>query len=118
MKDLGCRVMTSEMHPTRSTRISPKGLQSPLEACPTHRDTGRIKAPFAATICSTPFLKPLLFEHRKGFIQPSAWKGNSANFAMTEFSQVRGGNLRRRGGECRGGGGLGQVFWYGGKDRR
>ena len=24
---------------------------------------GRIKAPFAGTICSTPFLKPLLFEH-------------------------------------------------------
>src|SRR5215218_9092790 len=34
---------------------------------------GRIKAPFAATTCSTPFLKPLLFEHvREKLIQPSA----------------------------------------------
>jgi hypothetical protein len=85
MKDLGCRVMSSEMHPTRSTRILPKGLQSPLEVLPPHRDTGRIKAPFAGTICSTPFLKPLLFEHRKGFIQPSAWKGNSQKFALREY---------------------------------
>jgi hypothetical protein len=23
------------------------------------------------------------------FIHPSAWKGNSANFALTEFSEVR-----------------------------
>src|SRR5215211_3111692 len=28
-----------------------------------HRGTGRIKAPFAGTICSTSFLKPPLFEH-------------------------------------------------------
>jgi hypothetical protein len=35
---------------------------------------------------------------------------------MTEFSEVRGGSLRRRGGKCQGGG-LGKVFRYGGKDR-
>src|SRR5919112_28868 len=28
-----------------------------------HSDTGRIKAPFAGTICSTSFSKLLLFEH-------------------------------------------------------
>ena len=28
----GCEVMSSDMHPTRGTRIHPKGLQSPLEA--------------------------------------------------------------------------------------
>src|SRR5215217_3024456 len=51
------------MHPTRRTRIHPKGLQSPLEGQgPTGRQ-GRIKAPFAGTICATPFLKLLLFEH-------------------------------------------------------
>jgi hypothetical protein len=52
-----------DMHPTRGTRIHPKGLQSPLEEChPTGRQ-GQIKAPFAGTICSPFFLKPLLFEH-------------------------------------------------------
>src|SRR5215212_912284 len=49
---------------------------------------GRIKAPFAGTICSTPFLKSLLFEHGREALQPSAWKGYSANFALTEFSEV------------------------------
>src|SRR5215204_5586100 len=48
------------MHPTRGTRIHPKGLQSPLEGGhPTER-LGQIKAPFAGTICSTPFLHVLL----------------------------------------------------------
>src|SRR5215213_7536014 len=50
------------MHPTRGTRIHPKELQSPLEGGPTGTQ-GRIKAPFAGTILSTPFLKSLLFEH-------------------------------------------------------
>src|SRR5215211_1945379 len=55
--------MSSDMHPTRRTRIHPKGVQSPLEGlAPTGRQ-GRIKAPFAGTICSTSFLKLLLFEH-------------------------------------------------------
>src|SRR5215211_1638014 len=33
---------------------------------PPHRDIRRINAPFAGTICSTPFLKSLLFEHGGG----------------------------------------------------
>jgi hypothetical protein len=57
------------MYPTRGTRIHPKGLQSPLEGGPPHRETERIKAPFAGTICSTFFSKPLLFEH--GRVAPS-----------------------------------------------
>jgi hypothetical protein len=55
---------------------------------PPHRDTGRIKAPFAGTICSTPFLRLLLFEHGRD-PQPSAWKVNSQKFVGTEFSEVR-----------------------------
>src|SRR5215208_5912873 len=47
---------------------------------PTGRQ-GRIRAPFAGTISSFPSLKPLLFEHRQGLIQPSAWKGYSPKFA-------------------------------------
>jgi hypothetical protein len=35
------------------------------------------------------FSRPLLFEHSKVLIQPSAWKVLSANFALTEFSEVR-----------------------------
>jgi hypothetical protein len=31
-----------------------------------------------------------------GLIHPSAWKGNSANFALTEFSEVREVHLRLR----------------------
>ena len=60
----GCEVMSSDMHPTRGTRIHPKGLQSPLEGHRHPTETqGQIRAPFAGTICSTSFLKPLLFEH-------------------------------------------------------
>src|ERR671910_396945 len=51
------------MHPTRGTRTHPKGLQSPLEVRPPHRDTRRVKAVFAGTTCSTSFLRSLLFEH-------------------------------------------------------
>jgi hypothetical protein len=55
---------------------------------PTGRQ-GQIKAPFAGTTCSTPFLKPLLFEHgRERPIQPSAWMGFSANFACMRLSEV------------------------------
>jgi hypothetical protein len=90
------RDVSSDMHPTRGTRIHPKGLRLPFEGDLPPRDTGRIKAPFAGTICSTPFLKPLLFEHRKGFIQPSAWKVLSANFALTEFYEVRTSPVRWR----------------------
>ena len=38
---------------------------------------------------ATSFLRPLPFEHSKVLIQPSAWKVNTANFAKTEFSEVR-----------------------------
>ena len=34
------------------------------------KDTGAIKAPFAGTICSTPFLKVLLFEHGRDAHSP------------------------------------------------
>src|SRR5918994_152034 len=53
-----------------------------------HRDTGRIKAPFAGTICSTSFLKTLLFEHGRGalnrvrgrgFLRPSRWRKPSSD---------------------------------------
>ena len=55
------------MHPTRRTRIPPKGLRSPLEGSrPPHRDTGPYKGP----ICrenARPLLKGhLLFEHGSG----------------------------------------------------
>jgi hypothetical protein len=81
MKDLGCRVMSSEMHPIRSTRIHPKGLQSPLEVLPPQRDTGRIKAPFAGTICSPPFSKILLFEHGR--------EAHSTKCVEGEFCELR-----------------------------
>src|SRR5215204_4137977 len=56
--------MSRDRHPTRGTRIHSKGLQSPLEAGPHPTGTqGQIKAPFAGTICSTSFSKPLLFKH-------------------------------------------------------
>src|SRR5919107_6162677 len=58
--------------PKRSLMICtpPEARGSILRDCnhlwrqgPPHRDAGRIKAPFAGTICSTSYLKPLLFEH-------------------------------------------------------
>jgi hypothetical protein len=60
---IALRDASTDMHPTRGTRIHPKGLESPPEGQTSHRDTGRIKAPFAGTICSTSFLRPLVFEH-------------------------------------------------------
>jgi len=50
--------ISSDMHPTRDTRIHPKGPQSPLEGPAPHRDIGRIKAPFAGKMLH-PFSRPL-----------------------------------------------------------
>ena len=36
----GCEVMSRDIHPTRGTRIHPKGLQSPLEVGHPQRDRG------------------------------------------------------------------------------
>src|SRR5215208_3112378 len=77
------------MHPTRRTRIHPKGLQSPLEVMATpqrHREN-------KGSICRYNMLDSLLkaspLRARERGPQPSAWKGNSANFALTEFSEVQ-----------------------------
>jgi hypothetical protein len=52
--------ISRDMHPTRGTRIPPKGLQSPLEGLPNPTGTqGRVKAPFAGTICSTSYSRTL-----------------------------------------------------------
>src|SRR5829696_10234129 len=68
--------MSRNTYPTRRTRIHPKGQQAPLEgrAHPTGT-RGRIKAPFAGTTCSTPFLKPLLFKHRREAHSPECVEG-------------------------------------------
>src|SRR5215208_1491506 len=77
------------MHPTRRTRIHPKGLQSPLEVMATpqrHREN-------KGSICRYNMLDSLLkaspLRARERGPQPSAWKGNSANFALTEFSEAQ-----------------------------
>src|SRR5215213_9675806 len=82
--------MSRNIHPTRGTRIHPKGLQSPLEGCPPpHSDIGRIKAPFAGTTCSTSFLKPLLFEHGRGPFTRVRGRGSAKlDFRFTEFYKV------------------------------
>jgi hypothetical protein len=50
---------------------------------------GQIRAPFAGTRCSTPFLKPLRFEHGREAHSTECVEGAlSANFAITEFSEV------------------------------
>ena len=74
--------MDSYLHPTRGTRLHSKGLQLSLEDLYPPQREGRIKAPLATTTCSTPFLKPLLFEHvKEKLIQPSAWKAFSPKFS-------------------------------------
>src|SRR5215208_7109341 len=78
------------MHPTRRTRIHPKGLQSPLEVRPTGRQ-GRIKAPFAGTICSTPFLKLLLFEHGREALNRLRGRGILRSWALQSRRHQRSG---------------------------
>ncbi len=68
------------MHPTRRTRVHPKGLQSPLEGRPPHRDTGANKGAICRYNMLDTFSRPLLFEHRKRLIGASAWKVCSANY--------------------------------------
>src|SRR5215208_3559920 len=68
------------MHPTRGTRIHPKGLQSPLGAGHPTGTQEQIKAPFAGTICSISFLKIHLFEHGREAHSPECVEG--------EFSEV------------------------------
>jgi hypothetical protein len=85
----GCEVMSNDMHPTRGTRIHPKELQSPLEGRPPHRDTGRIKAPFAGTIYSTPFLKPLLFEHGREALSPECVEDEFSKVGCLEPELIR-----------------------------
>src|SRR5215212_4890156 len=48
---------------------------------PPHREQGRIKAPFAGTICLTSFLQPLLFEHGREAHSPECVEG--------EFCELR-----------------------------
>src|SRR5215210_8541355 len=48
--------MSRNTHPTRGTRIHPKGLQSPLEGPAPHRDTGANKG----SICRYDMLDSLL----------------------------------------------------------
>src|SRR5215210_7189972 len=76
--------MSSDLHPTKRTRIYPKGLQSPLEQSSTlQRQIGANNGSLCRYICSTLFIKPLLFEHgREKPIQPSAWEGYSPKFAV------------------------------------
>src|SRR5918994_524868 len=50
-----------------------------------HRDTGRIKAPFAGTTCSTPSQVLSSSRGRERGPQPSAWKVNSTKFALAAF---------------------------------
>src|SRR5215211_3498446 len=53
---IALRDASSDMHPTRRTRIHPKGLQSPLEGGPPHRETGANKG----SICRNNMLDSLL----------------------------------------------------------
>src|SRR5215213_1834738 len=78
------------MHPTRRTRIHPKGLQSPLEV----RSTPQRHRTNKGSICRYNMLDFLLkaspLRARERGPQPSAWKVNSANyFALSEFSEVQ-----------------------------
>jgi hypothetical protein len=52
----GCELMSRDTHPTRGTRIHPKGLQSPLEGRPPHGETGTNKG----SICRYNMLDSLL----------------------------------------------------------
>src|SRR5215208_7784865 len=68
---------------------------------PTGRQ-GRIKAPFAGTICSTPFLKPLLFEHGREALYRVRGRGilrssQSPSNALTPEGPFAGCAFHRRG---------------------
>jgi hypothetical protein len=68
------------MHPTRGTKIHPKGLQSPLEGRAPHRDRGANKRSICRFNMLDTFSRPLLSEHRKRLIGASAWQVCSANY--------------------------------------
>jgi hypothetical protein len=77
----GCEVMSSDMHPTRGTRIHPKGLQSLLEGpAPQRHRTNK------GSICRNDILDFLLkaspLRARERGPQPSAWKVNSPEFTI------------------------------------
>src|SRR5919112_803655 len=76
------------MYPTRRTRIHPKGLQSPLEARATPQRHRKNKGSICRYNMLDSLLKASPLRARERGPQPSAWKGNSANFALTEFSEV------------------------------
>src|SRR5215212_4614056 len=75
--------MSSDLHPTRRTRIHPKGLQSPLEQelSTPQRQIGANNGSLCRYICSTLFLKPLLFEHER--------EAHSTKCMGGVFSEVR-----------------------------
>src|SRR5215207_7407487 len=93
------------MLPTSGTRIHPKGLQSPLEGRTPHRETGRIKAPFAGTICSTSFLKLLLFEHGREAHSPECVEGkfSEVELPLSRFLRTSGVLIR----------GIGSIVTFG-----
>jgi hypothetical protein len=72
-----CEVMSSDMHPTRGTRIPPKGLQPPLEAGATPGETGANKGSICRYNMLDSLLKASPLRARKRGPQPSAWKVNS-----------------------------------------
>src|SRR5215216_5980867 len=77
------------MHPTRRTRIHPKGLQSPLEG-QDHGETGANKGSICRYNMLDSLLKASPLRARERGPQPTAWKGNSTklDFRVTEFSEV------------------------------
>jgi hypothetical protein len=72
--------ISSDMHPTRRTRIPPKGLQSPLEAQAPRRDTEANKGSICRYNMLHTFSMPLLFERWERLIEVSAWKVCPANY--------------------------------------
>src|SRR5688572_30504303 len=65
------------MHPTRGTRIHPKGVQSPLEGRQPHRDTGANKGSICRYNMLDSLLKASPLRARERDPQPSAWKVHS-----------------------------------------
>jgi hypothetical protein len=72
--------ITRDMHPTRRTRIHPKGLQSPLQGRLLHRGAETNKGSICRYNMLDSFSRPLLFEHRKRLTGASTWKVCSANY--------------------------------------
>jgi Universal stress protein family len=77
--------ISSDMHPTRGTRIHPKGLQSPLEGPDTPQRHRANKGSICGENAPSLLKASLLFEHGKRLVEASAWKVCSANFALTQF---------------------------------